>query len=124
LLRHSQGDKTKYETYLHSRPRSFEKTAVRMLMEVMQQGVGKPAAPGFGLHIVHLTDSDLLPELAVAKSAGADCMSDLQKYVFMQPHKMTLKPRGSPARRLENTALLVTQEIEISQLYCLSSPRW
>jgi len=78
LLRHSQGDKTKYETYLHSRPRSFEKTAVRMLMEVMQQGVGKPAAPGFGLHIVHLTDSDLLPELAVAKSAGEDCQSDLQ----------------------------------------------
>ena len=77
MIRHLQGDKTKYETYLHSRPRSFEKTAVRMLMEVMQQGVGKPSAPGFGLHIVHLTDSDLLPELAVAKSAGADCMSCL-----------------------------------------------
>ena len=67
---HLQGDKTKYATYLASRPRSFEKTAVRMLLEVMEEGARKAAAPGFGLHLVHVTDSDLLPELAQAKAAG------------------------------------------------------
>ena len=53
-----------------------------MLMEVMQQGVGKASAPGFGLHIVHLTDSDLLPELAVAKSAGAEWLQTSVNVVF------------------------------------------
>ena len=91
-----QGDKTKYETYLHSRPRSFEKTAVRMLLEVMHQGMGKPAAPGFGLHVVHLTDSDLLPELAVAKSAGAECtfLSRRLQYISIGTHMSTRAVRG------------------------------
>jgi hypothetical protein len=42
-----------------------------MLLEVMREGAGQPAAPGFGMHLVHVTDSDLLPELAQAKAAGA-----------------------------------------------------
>ena len=54
-----QGDKTKYETYLHSRPRSFEKTAVRMLLDVMRQGMRK--ARRAGLRAAHRPPHRLRP---------------------------------------------------------------
>ena len=41
-----------------------------MLTEVLRQSEHHGHKPGFVLHIVHLTDADLLPELKTAQEAG------------------------------------------------------
>lgn len=41
-----------------------------MLMAALRQSEHLGYEPGFSLHIVHLTDADLLPELKTARDAG------------------------------------------------------
>lgn len=65
-----QGDPRDFQTWLDSRPRRFEKNAVRALMEALRVSEARRPAPGFNLHIVHLADADLLPELKRAKMEG------------------------------------------------------
>lgn len=66
-----QGDPTHHSTWLSRRPRSFEKAAVDMILDVLRQDSATPAKPGFKYHVVHLSNADLLPALKAAKDEGA-----------------------------------------------------
>ena len=50
-----QGDPRQHATWLASRPRRFEQTAVRALLGALRATAGSPTKPGFRLHIVHLS---------------------------------------------------------------------
>lgn len=69
-----QGDPRKYQTFLDLRPKSFEAAAIRMLIRRLAAAVaadpGLAAQPGFGVHIAHLANADVLPDIAAAKAAG------------------------------------------------------
>jgi hypothetical protein len=49
-----QGNPRKHATWLASRPRRFEKNAVRALIAALRATSGNATKPGFSLHIVHL----------------------------------------------------------------------
>jgi allantoinase len=60
-----QSDWRSYSTYLHSRPEESELSAIRMMLSLCREFK-------FHLHIVHLSASAALEELATAKSEGLD----------------------------------------------------
>ena len=66
-----QGDPRKYQTYLATRPKSFEANAVALLIDVLRQSKHQPMKPGFWLHIVHLANADLLADIKQAQDEGA-----------------------------------------------------
>lgn len=84
-----QGNPRKHATWLASRPRRFEKNAVRALIAALRATSDKPTKPGFSLHIVHLAgapqhvhwrqrpgrqpDSPQLSRLGTAGTAGSTC---------------------------------------------------
>ena len=59
---------TRYATWLKSHPRAMEKAAVRALLDLVrdEQPRNTPL-----LHIVHLSDAELLPEINLVKEHGA-----------------------------------------------------
>ena len=65
-----QGDPRKYETYLATRPKSFEADAVRLLVDVLRSSRDQAMKPGFHLLIVHLANADLLKEIKTAQAEG------------------------------------------------------
>lgn len=71
----SQGDPQKYQTYLETRPKSFEAKAVRMLIDVLRKSRDQPMKPGFVLLIVHLANADLLKDIKQAQDEGRQMMS-------------------------------------------------
>ena len=70
-----QGDPRKYQTYLQTRPKSFEAEAVRMLIDVLRKTREQPTKPGFVLLIVHLANADLLQEIKQAQDEGKSTIS-------------------------------------------------
>ncbi|KAK9811373.1 hypothetical protein WJX72_002753 [[Myrmecia] bisecta] len=68
--RKPKGDPTKYATFLATRPRDYEKNAVAMLLDILKKDTQRAAKPGFLIHIAHLSNADLLPQLAAAKASG------------------------------------------------------
>jgi len=56
-------DPRDYATYLATRPRSFEKDAVRALIDLADRRNSH-------VHVAHLSDAELLPEIAAAKAKG------------------------------------------------------
>lgn len=66
----AQGDPRKYQTYLATRPKSFEANAVALLIDVLRQSKHQPMKPGFWLHIVHLANADLLADIKQAQDEG------------------------------------------------------
>ena len=54
-----QGNSRKHATWLASRPRRFEKNAVRALIAALRATSGNATKPGFSLHIVHLAGTPL-----------------------------------------------------------------
>ena len=56
-------DPRDYATYLATRPRSFEKDAVRALIDLADRRSAH-------VHVAHLSDAELLPEIAAAKAKG------------------------------------------------------
>ncbi|KAL4458612.1 hypothetical protein ABPG75_013477 [Micractinium tetrahymenae] len=64
------GNPREHATWLASRPRRFEQNAVRALLDALRTTASSETLPGFKLHIVHLADADLLPELQAAKAEG------------------------------------------------------
>ena len=69
-LNTQQGDPRKYQTYLATRPKSFEANAVALLIDVLRKSKDQPMKPGFALHIVHLANADLLPDIKQAQDEG------------------------------------------------------
>ncbi len=65
----SQEDGRKYATWLNSHPRAMEKSAVRALIQLLQETGQHTATPPL-LHVVHLSDAELLQELHTAKNKG------------------------------------------------------
>lgn len=71
-----QGDPQKYQTFLETRPKSFEAKAVRMLIDVLRKSQDQPMKPGFVLLIVHLANADLLKEIQQAQAEGRQTISE------------------------------------------------
>ncbi|KAL0052815.1 hypothetical protein WJX82_008241 [Trebouxia sp. C0006] len=65
-----QGDPRKYQTYLATRPKSFEANAVALLIDVLRKSKDQVMKPGFWLHIVHLANADLLQDIKQAQDEG------------------------------------------------------
>lgn len=61
----SQGNKTIYTTYLDSRPPQFEKDAVQMLIDILEEQNSLDFKPGFRVHIAHLSDAGSLEKIKV-----------------------------------------------------------
>lgn len=70
-----QADPQKYQTFLETRPKSFEAKAVRMLIDVLRKTRDQPMKPGFVLLIVHLANADLLKEIKQAQAEGRQTIS-------------------------------------------------
>jgi len=70
-----QGDPRKYQTYLATRPKSFEANAVALLIDVLRKSKGQFMKPGFWLHIVHLANADLLQDIKQAQDEGLSMLS-------------------------------------------------
>ena len=58
-----EGDTRTYQSYLASRPRRWENDAIRMMVELCREFRGP-------VHIVHLSSSDALADIAAAKREG------------------------------------------------------
>ncbi|EFN54312.1 hypothetical protein CHLNCDRAFT_31701 [Chlorella variabilis] len=61
-----------HSTWLASRPRRFEKNAVRALIGALRATAANATKPGFRLHVVHLSGgyAELVPEIVAAKAEG------------------------------------------------------
>jgi hypothetical protein len=60
-----QGSPQDYATYLASRPPSFERAAIQILVELLEQDT-TPAKAGFTVHIAHLADAGSLQTILVS----------------------------------------------------------
>ncbi|WP_257450084.1 allantoinase AllB [Archangium lipolyticum] len=78
-----QGDTRTYRSYLESRPRRWEDDAIRMMVELCRKHRGQ-------VHIVHLSSSDALPDIAAAKREG------LPFSVETCPHYLTFDAEHIP----------------------------
>ncbi len=86
-----QGDHNKYQTFLELRPKRFEADAIRMLIAQLRACVAalkaakKAPKPGFGMHIAHLANGEMLGEIAAAKADGV--VSFCVNFSFYAPLK-------------------------------------
>ncbi|MDY7232255.1 allantoinase AllB [Hyalangium rubrum] len=78
-----QGDTRTYQSYLASRPRRWEDDAIRMMVELCRKHRTR-------VHIVHLSSSDALPDIAAAKREG------LPFTVETCPHYLTFDAEHIP----------------------------
>jgi allantoinase len=78
-----QGDTRTYRSYLESRPRRWEDDAIRMMVELCRKHRGP-------VHIVHLSSSDALADIAAAKREG------LPFTVETCPHYLTFDAEHIP----------------------------
>ena len=78
-----QGDPRTYQSYLASRPRKWEDDAIHMMVELCREYRGP-------VHIVHLSSSDALGEIASAKKEG------LPFTVETCPHYLTFDAEHIP----------------------------
>ncbi|MBN1210382.1 MAG: allantoinase AllB [Myxococcaceae bacterium] len=78
-----QGDTRTYRSYLESRPRRWEDDAIRMMVELCRKHGGR-------VHIVHLSSSDALKDIAAAKREG------LPLSVETCPHYLTFDAEHIP----------------------------
>ncbi|SEU34148.1 allantoinase AllB [Stigmatella erecta] len=78
-----QGDTRTYRSYLESRPRQWEDDAIRMMVELCRKHRTR-------VHIVHLSSSDALPDIAAARREG------LPFSVETCPHYLTFDAEHIP----------------------------
>jgi allantoinase len=78
-----QGDTRTYRSYLASRPRHWEDDAIRMMVELCRKHRTR-------VHIVHLSSSDALPDIAAARREG------LPFSVETCPHYLTFDAEHIP----------------------------
>jgi allantoinase len=77
------GSERAYQTYLHSRPRDWENNAVRLMIRLAKE-------TGCRTHIVHLSSSDVLPDLEAAQRDGVRISAETC------PHYLTLAAEEIP----------------------------
>lgn len=56
---------TLYETYLKSRPVSFEREAIKLLISILEEQIHIPYKKGFVVHVAHVSDHESLNLLHV-----------------------------------------------------------
>jgi hypothetical protein len=62
----------RYETYMNTRPPSFEQSAIHMVIDTMLEEAKRgPAKDGFHVHIAHLADADSLAMIKVGRRGRA-----------------------------------------------------
>ena len=83
-----RGDSRLYETYVASRPASWENEAIRLLVALCRE-------TGAAIHVVHLSSAEALPQLAEAKREG------LPLTVETCPHYLFFAAEDVPPGRTE-----------------------
>ncbi len=81
-----QGDPRKYQTYLATRPKSFEANAVALLIDVLRKSKDQAMKPGFWLHIVHLANADLLQDIRQAQDEGQSLLAMSSSKCCLYPY--------------------------------------
>jgi allantoinase len=121
-------DPRSHSTWLASRPRRFEKHAVRALVSALrsEHEFGAPAAHGFRLHVVHLADADLIPEVEDAKREGLPLSAETCTHYLTFadediPKGDTRYKCAPPIREAENRARLWDRGVLGGVLDLLSS---
>jgi allantoinase len=64
-----EGTETLYVSYLNTRPPSFEREAIKLLIKLLEEDMTS-ATPGFMVHIAHLADAGSLPLIKEAQAKG------------------------------------------------------
>ncbi|GFR49104.1 hypothetical protein Agub_g10899 [Astrephomene gubernaculifera] len=102
-------DPTLYDTYLATRPPSFERSAVQLLVRLLDSDA-TPAAPGFRLHIAHLGDAGALEDIQAARQRHPITVETCAHYLTFASEDV---PRGAthfkcapPLRGAANRAAL------------------
>ena len=90
-----QGDPRKYQTYLATRPKSFEANAVALLIDVLRKSKDQAMKPGFWLHIVHLANADLLQDIKQAQDEGQFLLSMSSSYCCPSFPQLLFAPHQS-----------------------------
>ncbi len=90
-----QGDPGKYQTYLATRPKSFEANAVALLIDVLRKSKDQVMKPGFWLHIVHLANADLLQDIKQAQDEGQSLLSMSSSYCCPSTPQLLFAPNQS-----------------------------
>ncbi len=103
---HKQSDPRSYAQYLQSRPREWENDAVRLLIRLCREY----KCP---VHIVHLSSSEVLPDIAAAKDEGLPLtVVPCPQYLFFTaeeiPDGATAFKCAPPIRERENNEKLWT----------------
>ncbi|KAK3272117.1 hypothetical protein CYMTET_19568 [Cymbomonas tetramitiformis] len=97
-----EGDPRSYLAYMSSRPREWEKRAIKQLIELAEE-----LQPAPRIHIAHLSDADNLPILAEAKARGLQITVETCPHYLMFaaeeiPDGSTLFKCAPPIREAEN----------------------
>jgi allantoinase len=95
---------TSYQDYLASRPREWEDNAIKLMIKLCEEFNCR-------VHIVHLSSSNSIEQIAVAKSKGLPLTVETgQHYLFFNAEeikdKQTLFKCAPPIREKENNELL------------------
>ena len=98
------GDAGSYKSYLQSRPREWENNAISMVIELARD-YHTP------IHIVHVSSSEALPGIALAKASGIPITAETcPHYIYFSSEEVhdnfTLLKCAPPIREMENNKLL------------------
>ena len=98
------GDAGSYKSYLQSRPREWENNAISMVIELARD-FHTP------IHIVHVSSSEALPAIALAKASGISISAETcPHYIYFSSEEVqdnnTLFKCAPPIREKENNRLL------------------
>ncbi|KAK9803805.1 hypothetical protein WJX73_001135 [Symbiochloris irregularis] len=85
-----KGDPRSHNTWLTARPDSYEIAAQSELFKLIAQLDASASAPGFRLHIAHVSSAKALPALAAAKRKGLPVTAETC------PHYLTFAAEGIP----------------------------
>ncbi|MHA2501285.1 MAG: allantoinase AllB [Candidatus Kariarchaeaceae archaeon] len=99
-----QGDPCSYNTYLNSRPRSWENEAIDLLIDLMRE-------TGCRVHIIHLSSADAITPIKRAKEEGLPLtVETCPHYLYFDseaiPDRATQFKCAPPIREKSNQVLL------------------
>lgn len=98
LCTSAQVDPRQYQTYLATRPKSFEADAVAVLIDVLRKSQQQPMKPGFRLHIVHLANADLLADIKQAQDEGDQVPESWVAVLMYSHHRCCCCHRGPSSK--------------------------
>jgi hypothetical protein len=87
----------KYETYMNTRPPSFEQSAIHMVIDTMLDEAQRIAAKdGFHVHVAHLADAGSLPMIKVGWCSARPCVLAVGWGAQEQPGGAARPAHGPP----------------------------